>query len=78
MKVFSVEADARHAGLLTEGIKKAFSSPIVKEDVDDEAKDTPLSASDATSYRSLAMRAACLSLDRPDLACTVLGGFRGK
>jgi hypothetical protein len=65
------EADPRHADLIIQACgplpTRAINTPgiLVKPEAEGEA--IPLGAADAFSYRSVAMRAQYLSLDRPEI-----------
>ena len=79
----SLEADPRHAELICKHLNlrgkeaKGVTSPGFKRRLDEEVQegdDEALSSQEATDYRSIAMRGAYLSEDRPDIrfACKEL------
>ena len=65
------EADPRHAELVVQAFQVTgtrVTTPGAKEKAEDAEKgDLPLDAEDVALYRSVAMRAAYLSMDRPDI-----------
>jgi hypothetical protein len=68
---YHLEADARHAELLSRNLSSPVTSPCVREEEPQEGDDELLDNEDSTLFRSLTMRAAYLSLDRPDIAYSV-------
>ena len=79
----TIEADPRHAALVVEHLHltgretKGVTSPGEKRKPDDEVPEDvsqPLDSSQGTNYRSIVMRGAYMSEDRPDIryACKEL------
>ena len=65
------EADPRHADIIMQrtGVTNAVTTPLVKEKIEEVEDDNEieLDSGPAEDYRSVAMRGAYLSQDRPDL-----------
>ena len=73
-KGIEMEADPRHVQLVLQQLNLEAATPVATPLVKTkpgEENDTPLSTSEAATYRSTAMRLGYLSLDRPDLLRTV-------
>lgn len=65
-----LEGDPRHAEIIIREMGCAggkITTPLVKERVEEVDDAEPLSPNDASKYRSVSMRLAYLSQDRPDL-----------
>ena len=69
---YQMEADPRHVDILIRSfdVQKSCVAPGVKSSADEEDT-TPLEYDKASLYRSQVMRAAYLSLDRPELSFSV-------
>ena len=69
---YSLEADPRHAEILCSGAGLSSSSKgVTTPGVKTEADERPLTDEKATEFRSACMRAAYLSLDRPEILYAV-------